>query len=311
MTQQTIIQAIDKCIAETESSRKKTVGLPRLRAEIQQIPAGDIRAMIGLLLTACAEPEPRGMNPPDNASKYWANRHSAWTVVTGWGKTKTRVRLDAIITEYRSHTTPAPPPREPVYLETGTTIDATKITRMKAASRRADGEIVLLGHGEQVVGEWFKVPLGTTVKFYTPPMAYLRGVDIRAIAAPEVWGRYERPKVHGTGRTGSYIEEYQIGELSPVGIGHTGPANQLGGTWMRLSARPRKLSTILKSQMGTVHFAACRCLPASDDNNPESRFYDVISFAAGEGRTEPGPEPSELSKAQIEVLARQGGLPTG
>ena len=86
MTQQTIIQAIDKCIAETESSRKKTVGLPRLRAEIQQIPAGDIRAMIGLLLTACAEPEPRGMNPPDNASKYWANRHSAWTVVTGSGE---------------------------------------------------------------------------------------------------------------------------------------------------------------------------------------------------------------------------------
>ena len=80
---------------------------------------------------------------------------------------------------------------------------------------------------------------------------------------------------------------------------------------MRLSARPRKLSTILKSQMGTVHFAACRCLPASDDNNPESRFYDVISFAAGEGGTEPGPEPFELSKAQIEVLARQGGLPTG
>jgi hypothetical protein len=162
-----------------------------------------------------------------------------------------------------------------------------------------------------VVGEWFKVPLGTTVKFYTPPMAYLRDVDIRAIAAPEVWGRYERPKVHSTARTGSFIEEYQIGELSPVGIGHTGPANQLGGTWMRLSARPRKLSTILKPQMGTVHFAACRCLPESNDNNPESRYYDEISFAAGEGGTEPGPEPFELSKAQIEVLARQGGLPTG
>ena len=141
MTQQTIIQEIDRCIAETESSRKKTVGLPRLRAEILQIPAGDIRAMIGLLLTACAEPEPRGMKPPDGASRYWVNRHSAWTVVTGHGKTKTRVRLDAIITEYRSQTTPAPLPKEPLYLETGTTIDATKIARMKAASRRADAKL--------------------------------------------------------------------------------------------------------------------------------------------------------------------------
>ncbi len=302
MTRERIIATIDECIAHTNSHRKKTLGLPRLRAEILRIPALDIREMIGLLLTACAEPAPSGRNPPDNASKYWVNRH-AWTIVSGLGKTSTRVRLEEIVAEYRNHTTPAPPPKIPVYLDTATAIDATMIAQMKFASRRADGQIVLLGHGECVVGEWFKVPPGTTVKLYTPPMAYLRDVDIRAIAAPEVWGRYMRPRALETKWTGAWLEEYRIGQLDPSGIGHRGPANQLGGTWMRMSAVPRKLSTIIQPNMETVHYAACRCLPASPLNND-------IAFKAGEGQNEPGPEPLPLSDVQIEVLARRGGVPT-
>lgn len=304
MTQQEIIATIDKCVTQTKSHRKKTVGLPRLRAEILQIPALDIRAMIGLLLDACAEPEPRGKNPPDNASKYWVNRH-AWTIVSGLGKTSTRVRFDAIIAEYRRQTPAAPPPRQPVYLETNTPIDAAMIMRMKSASRRADGEIVLCGHGEIVVGPRFPVPLGTTVKFYTPRNAFLRGVDVRAIVAPEVWGRYQRPRALETALAGAQSDDYLIGELAPIGWGHKGPANQLGGTWMRLNAVPRKLSTILKPRMGTVHYAACRCLPESVPN------ADDIAFLAGEGQNESGPEPRELSDAQLEVLARKGGWPTG
>ncbi len=189
-------------------------------------------------------------------------------------------------------------------LGTNTAINAAMIAQMRAASRRRDGEIVLLGHGECVPDKNFQVPVGTTVVFYTPPNAYLRGVDVRAIPAPEVWGLYQRPRVQETRGPGQTAQEHLIGELEPRGIGHKGPPGQLGGTWMSMSASPRKLSTILQPNMGTVHYAACRCLPEAVAD------ADLIAFNAGEGQNEPGSEPLELTDEQLRVLAEKGGRPS-
>jgi hypothetical protein len=83
-----------------------------------------------------------------------------------------------------------------------------------------------------------------------------------------------------------------------------GPASQLGGTWMRKSGVPRKLSTILRPNMGTVHYAACRCLPKTVAN------FLAISWDAGGPETEPGSEPLELTDEQLRVLAENGGRPS-
>jgi hypothetical protein len=216
----------------------------------------------------------------------------------GLKKTSTRKRLDEIIAEYLV----ALKPRPPVILQINTVIDNQVITRMKNASRRADHEIVILGHGETTLGisNRITIPIGTTVKFYTPDQAFLRDVDVRAIAAPEVWGRYQRPQVQQIAGPGAVIQEHKFGELDPTGIGHKGPANQLGGTWLDIHApRPRTLSSVLKPNMGTVHWAACRAHPTDD----------FIAFNAGHGVNELGPEPNPLSDAQIDRLARQGGKP--
>ncbi|MCU0574469.1 MAG: hypothetical protein MUC41_15960 [Syntrophobacteraceae bacterium] len=302
ITRQKIIAVINQCIIETKSQRKKNVGLPRLRTEILQIQGLDIEAMIRLLETAVSEPEPTGKNPPDSASRYWVNRHS-WSVFRGGAsKTSTRKKLEEIIADYRGlHPLVAPAPRKPLILQTTTVIDERVITRMKSASRRADHEIVLLGHGETTLGPGNQttIPDGTTVVFYTPDQAFLRNVDVRAIAVPEVWGRHQRPKVQEIAGPGAVIQDHRIGELDPSGIGHTAPAEQLGGTWMALTATPRKLSSILKPNMGNVHWAACRAHPTDD----------MIAFNAGEGQNEPGPEPNPLTDVQIDRLARQGGRP--
>jgi len=296
-TKVSILAAIDKCIRETRSTRKQMVGLPLLKKEMMN--ALDLRDCIRLLLIACREPEPKGASPPNTASKYWVNRHSGrWSS----GKTSTRKCFEAIIQEYRQQFPEATRPRMPVVLDKNTVINPAMVAQMRAASRRRDGEIVLLAHGETVPNKTFIVPIGTTVKFYVPKHAFLRGIDVRAIAAPEVWGLHERPRAMEIVHSGQTADEHLMGELDAQGLGRT-PAGQLGGTWIK---RPylRKLSTTLQPYMGTVHYAACRCLPESVPG------ADDIAFHAGECQNDPGSEPLELTDEQLRVLAEKGGRPS-
>ena len=195
----------------------------------------------------------------------------------------------------------------PVVLDTNTVIDKNMIARMRAASRRRDGEIVLLAHGETRPNKTFIVPIGTTVKFYVPKHAFFRDIDVRAIAAPEVWGLHKKPRAMQIVHSGQTVDEHLMGELDAQGLGRT-PAGQLGGTWIK---RPnlRKLSTTLHPYMGTVHFAACRSLP---DNPAWDAFkigWDALDDAGG-AQTDPGSEPLDLTDEQLRVIAEKGGRPS-
>ncbi|MCP4176292.1 MAG: hypothetical protein GY756_00830 [bacterium] len=297
-TQKTIIATIDKCISSTSSTRKKKVGLPKLKKDILKIPSQNMKQMILLLESAVLEPAPTGWKPRDDASKYWVNRHSQSMFRITSKKTSTRKVLEKIIVQYyKINVMEAPKPRKPVILGNNTPITPALIKRMKEASRRADHEIVLLGHGETTLQKKFKIPSGTTIKFYTPDQAFLRDVDVRAIAGPEIWGRNKRPQVQEMAGPGTDIMDHRIGELDAIG-GGTGP-EQVGGTWMDIKAKPRFLSSILKPNMGVVHFAACRAHPSDD----------MIAFNKGAGINEAGPEDRQLSEKATDRLAKEGGRP--
>jgi len=300
-TKVSILAAIDKCIRETRSTRKQMVGLPLLKKEMMN--ALDLRDCIRLLLIACREPEPKGASPPNTASKYWVNRHSGrWSS----GKTSTRKCFEAIIQEYRQQFPEALRPRMPVVLDKNTVINPAMIAQMRAASRRRDGEIVLLGHGETVPNKTFIVPIGTTVKFYVPKHAFLRDIDVRAIAAPEVWGLHEKPSAMQIVHSGQTADEHLIGELDAQGLGCI-PA-QLGATWIKMPYT-RGLSTILQPYMGTVHFAACRSLPDNPAWDPIDIGMKALDDAGGI-QNDPGSEPLELTDEQLRVLAEKGGRPS-
>ncbi|OPY85484.1 MAG: hypothetical protein A4E72_01951 [Syntrophus sp. PtaU1.Bin208] len=301
ITQEEIIRGIDECIRKTSSTRKKTVGLPALKSDILKIQRDKIGDMILLLESAVLEPGPVERKPPDNACKYWVNRHSWSLSRTSDKKTHSRIVLDnMIVSYYKKNPLSAPPPTSPCYIDHNVRITQVAIEKMRRASRRADGEICLLGHGETThAGNLITIPPGTWVKFYTPNLAFLRDVDTRAIAVPQVWGRHIRPKVQEVAGPGAKIWDHKWGQCHPDGMWGNVAERDVGGTWIQDVAKFRTLSSVLLPNMGNVHFVACRAHP-NDDH---------IAFNAGHGLNQAGPEERDLKEEAVNRLAKHGGAP--
>ncbi|WP_337969376.1 putative adhesin [Vibrio pectenicida] len=304
-TKQLVLREIDSCILSTKSSRKKTVGLPKLKSDIVKLT--DLKKIKDVLVEAINEEAPTDLKPADNACKYWVNRHSSYTFRVFDKDTNTKKALQSLVDEYGVYFNSdlgnskvyekALPPTKPLMLGKTTAISKTTVTNMKQASRRGDKQIVFLGHGETTLNTHIQIPQGTSVHFYTYDQAFLRDVDVRAIACPEVWGRHKVPTVREVAGPGATIKEHYIGELDHQGLGgHIDNPAFLGGVMFNSI---RTLSSLLVPNMGVVHFAACRAHPTDD----------MIAFNKGGGVNADSIEPQQRRDSVIENLMKVGGLP--
>lgn len=304
LNKQNIIKVIDSCILNTNSTRKKKSGLPKLKSEINN--EDDLHNIIKLLIIATEEPAPVDPKAKDNSCTYWVNRHSNsfFRHCVKSKRTNTYLTLHNIIRSYAKNNNinslydiltksinvkvksnnpdneAAPLLRDQYIINNYIVMNNRIIRNMKSSSRRADQQIVLLGHGETTLNKKLKIPSGTSVHFYTNDQAFLRGVDVRAIAAPEVYGTEVIPGVREIAESGTTIMDHKIGELDHSGIGHQGDPRELGGVWVSLKSKPIYLSQLLIPNMGPVHWAACRAHPTNDE----------IAFSKGGGVNIPNPK---------------------
>ena len=296
-----ILRVIDSCMTKTSSKRKKSIGLPALRRDIETVDDKNTDLMIAILLNAICEPEPTG-NAPDTANKYWVNRQSTWIFRGGTRKTSTFIALQNVIREYCSDNyIVAPGPKIPFMIPKAKRITSDVVLKMKDASRRLDGEICIAGHGQMVAvkNPKFKVPAGTYIKFYVKHMGGLTGADPKAILAPEIWGRHGRPVVFDMYGPGMMCDDYVWGECDPRGHSCFKFENAVGGCWSENTNSTRRLSQTIAENMGVVHCIFCRAHPTDDK----------IMMAYGGGKIGWGGEKCQLKDSCLQKIGLNGGKP--
>lgn len=295
-----ILSVIAACKRKTRSKRKKTIGLPALRDDINAVPDGDTDLMIAILLNAIGEPEPKSSKDPDTANKYWVNRQSNFLFRGKQRPTNTFIAFQNIIRKYCSTSyIVAPVPKAPLHIKA---LAPVGVQQMKDASRRLDGEICIAGHGQmiRVPNPKFVVPAGTYIKFYVAHMGGLGGVDPKSILAPEVWGRHGRAMVFDMYGPGMMCDDYKWGECTPLGHQCGKYKDTVGGCWSQSDTSTQKLSKTIVANMGVVHCIFCRAHPT--DNKIMMKYYG--------GKWCWGGEKYELTDPCMDKIGMNGGAPT-
>jgi hypothetical protein len=299
-----ILSVIDSCIKNTSSKRKKTIGLPALRQDINTVSEENTDLMIAILLNAIGEPEPKSSNAPDTANKYWVNRQSTSLFRGRERVTNTFVALQNVIREYCSNNKiVAAGPKLPLHIKKNKALTPQDVMRMKEASRRLDGEICISGHGQMIreLNPKFKVPNGTYIKFYVAHMGGLGGVDPKSILVPEVWGRHGRAMVFDMYGPGMMCDDYRWGECTPQGLQCGNFSDKVGGCWSETDSSTQDLSKTIVENMGVVHCIFCRAHPTNDEIM--MKYYG--------GKWCWGGEKCELTDAPLKTIGVNGGAPRG